>query len=253
MDGWKRSDNNELFFHFVGEGPHGDQRMVRGNLAINHHVAEGISLELFDRGRELWRFQGTFRFVDSYEADAPDATAAELRTVIVFRLEGIDALEPDPMAASAVAPDHLVVEQVPVHDRSTESEAQWAGRPRPTSENIASDLVHTYASFVRRQGGQPIRLRSHPPGEVGRVIADVYDPDQGLLVVAKGTTSREAIRAGIGQLLDCRRFTDGDPRLALLLPLEPRADLVALLHSVDVTAIVPDGQGYREIAPRLGW
>jgi hypothetical protein len=46
---------------------------------------------------------------------------------------------------------------------------------------------------------------------------------------------------GIGQLLDYARFVEPRPRLALLLPSEPRPDLLELLKSAEIGALWPAG------------
>ena len=224
--------------------------MVRGNILIQEHETQQRSIELFVRLAKTFRYEGTFRLVDNYEADAPELEHGSLRTVLVFRLEPIDALEPETRSVRPAIPTQLAVERLQSYSHESETDLQFSRGKLPAAVRRASGLVQTYGSFLRRQGAQPVPLRTQPPGEVGPMIADLYEPDENLLVVAKGSTSREAIRLGIGQLLDNRRFTEPPARLALLLPHPPRPDLLALLHSVDVTAIVPDGgSDYREIGP----
>ena len=50
----------------------------------------------------------------------------------------------------------------------------------------------------------------------------------------------------IGQLADYRRFVDGDPKLAALLPEKPRPDLPALLKSQDIAVIWPRDGGFTD-------
>jgi hypothetical protein len=75
--------------------------------------------------------------------------------------------------------------------------------------------------------------------------SDVYDKTARLLIEAKGTVAREALRMAIGQLLDYRCFTPPETELAVLVPEKPRADLLALLESADVHAIWPEGGRFR--------
>ena len=82
------------------------------------------------------------------------------------------------------------------------------------------------------------------------MFCDVYDKTAGVLIEAKGTVAREALRMAIGQLLDYRRFAASDTRLAVLVPERPRADLMALFESVGVNAIWPEGDRFS--APSLG-
>jgi hypothetical protein len=48
----------------------------------------------------------------------------------------------------------------------------------------------------------------------------------------------------IGQLMDYRRFTPSETRVAVLIPEKPRTDLLALLESAGVHAIWPAGDGF---------
>jgi hypothetical protein len=58
--------------------------------------------------------------------------------------------------------------------------------------------------------------------------------------------SREAIRMAIGQLADYGRFVSGDPRAAVLVPEEPRGDLLALLKGQGIAAIWPMAGGFTD-------
>jgi hypothetical protein len=48
----------------------------------------------------------------------------------------------------------------------------------------------------------------------------------------------------IGQLADYRRFASEETRVAVLVPEEPRPDLIALLESAGVDAIWPEGDRF---------
>jgi len=48
----------------------------------------------------------------------------------------------------------------------------------------------------------------------------------------------------IGQLLDYRRFVDSSPRLAVLLPSNPRRDLRVLLQSANVEIVWREGRKF---------
>ena len=104
-------------------------------------------------------------------------------------------------------------------------------------------------TFLERQGHDVCRLKIVPPGEAKPLFSDLYDRTTGTLIEAKGSVERDAIRMAIGQLTDYRRFVDGGPNdLGVLLPSEPRADLLALLTSQNIMAIWPDGTGYSRTA-----
>ncbi len=88
------------------------------------------------------------------------------------------------------------------------------------------------------------RLKIVPTGEYRPIFCDLYDKTTKTLVEAKGSVTREAVRMAIGQLLDYRRFVDEPVRLSVLLPEQPRPDLMALLESVDVEAQWPTDLGF---------
>jgi hypothetical protein len=69
---------------------------------------------------------------------------------------------------------------------------------------------------------------------------DAYEQDRQNLIEAKGSASREHIRMAVGQLLDyafqgCKKF--GEPHKAILLPSEPRSDIVDWLDSLKIKVI----------------
>ena len=67
------------------------------------------------------------------------------------------------------------------------------------------------------------------------------------MVEAKGSVTVRAVRMALGQLADYKRLSTA-PRLALLVPEEPRADLRALLNSEGVGLIWRTDSGYTDSA-----
>jgi hypothetical protein len=83
-----------------------------------------------------------------------------------------------------------------------------------------------------------------PPGEAKPLFSDLFDRTTRTLIEGKGSVERGSIRTAIGQLADYRRFVDdGNATCAVLLPEEPRPDLLALLGSAAIAAIWPDASG----------
>ena len=97
-------------------------------------------------------------------------------------------------------------------------------------------LVRAYLDYMRRKGSRPrpytIRLRGENP-----IACDLYDKRRRNLIEAKGVASRESVRMAIGQLADYVRVIHPRPKLAVLLPIRPRADLEKLLLSQTVHTI----------------
>jgi hypothetical protein len=85
------------------------------------------------------------------------------------------------------------------------------------------------------------RLKIVPAGEAKPLFSDLIDRTTNTLYEAKGTVERGAIRMAIGQLLDYGRFVEPPPRLAVLLPSEPRGDLQQLLTSAGVDLVWASG------------
>ena len=99
---------------------------------------------------------------------------------------------------------------------------------------------------LRSRGHEVFRNRILPPGEARPLFTDLYDASLDMLVEAKGTVERNAIRMAIGQLADYKRFvSDGNPRhIAVLLPSEPRKDLCDLLASQGIDLIFMSQTGF---------
>jgi hypothetical protein len=76
--------------------------------------------------------------------------------------------------------------------------------------------------------------------------SDLFDHDTRLLVEAKATSTRAAIRMAIGQLLDYRRFDPSPETCAVLVPEPPTTDLVDLLEGLDLAIVWPAAGRFRD-------
>lgn len=114
----------------------------------------------------------------------------------------------------------LTFEQVLTPARRQAVRAEW-------------QLVDT---FVRdRQGA---RLRRRYPLLGGRnLFADAWFPQERILVEAKATADRRAVREAIGQLYDYADKEDGPVKKVVVLPEQPATDLLAVLESANITPI----------------
>jgi hypothetical protein len=84
--------------------------------------------------------------------------------------------------------------------------------------------------------------RIRPPGEAITLRADLYIETTDELCEAKGVTTRETVRHAVGQVLDYRRHLQ-PKSLAILLPTRPTDDLVAFMHSLDISCVYEDSLG----------
>jgi len=114
-------------------------------------------------------------------------------------------------------------------------------------------LVQRYAEWMVGRGVAVVSRAYRVPGWARPILCDAFLPERDVLIEAKGSDSRVAIRLAIGQLYDYRRFEAIQPKLAVLLPYEPSSDMRALLTSADIGWIWPlrTKPGYRDSAGGL--
>jgi len=230
-------------FHYTGEGQVGDQQFKQGNRALADHQKANKSVRLFVGARGEVIYVGEFRVDQSkpfYTTDALDLKD-EMREVIVFRLRPVGDYEREllPIAQEALQERRASVDEVDPESRAAEQFTTAAVAER-TAERREAALVTQYLEFRRSSGLHPLRrLKIKPVGEVLPLYTDLYDPQTRLLIEAKGTVTRDAIRMAVGQLLDYGRFVDQPHKLAVLLPEMPRRDLLEYLRSNSVIVIAP--------------
>lgn len=232
-------------YHYTGEGQFGDQRMVSGNASILNHVEEGRALRLFEGAR------GTVTYIDEfeldraepwYETDAPESEAAgrerKIRKVIVFRLRPTTTQPGRPRSVlTEVSFQPEKVQRVNLEDHRTEKTyVNPSGEPYEAERREAA-MLEEFTRYLRGQLGHKVyRHQILPPGERKPLFTDLYDETENVVFEAKGTVTREAVRMAIGQLADYVRFLP-KPRTAILVPSEPRKDLIALAWSQDISFI----------------
>jgi hypothetical protein len=249
-DGW----HDDGFFHYSGEGQRGDQEMRRGNKAIRDHVQDDRQLHLFlgqGKGRPV-TYMGRFELEDYYTDDVPETGGGPLRKVIMFRLHPIgddDGSQPrldlGPKVTVVEPAEGPTVEDVPPEEHQTERYFFDRSREPTEAERREARLLQDYIQGRRASGHQLVRQRITIPGEAKPLFTDLYDATDRLLIEAKGTVTREAIRMAIGQLLDYQRWVTPRPKLAVLLPERPRDDLVRLMASCNVALIYRDETEFR--------
>jgi hypothetical protein len=246
-DGWL----GDGCFHYTGEGQRGDQVMKAGNAAILNHGAEGRALRVFMGARGTVTYLDEFEVDDVepfYRTDAHETNNGPLREVIVFRLRPKSAEPPEPTSKLADVLTGPSRKDVPIEQQHTEK-----AYVSPASEPYESDrreqrLVLALEGHLRSLGHNIVRQQLLPPGEARPLLTDLFDATIGMLVEAKGTVERGAIRMAIGQIADYKRFFgEGQPdHLAILVPSEPRKDLCELLFSQGIDLIYPTEAGFED-------
>ncbi|MFF9351645.1 restriction endonuclease [Streptomyces sp. NPDC014734] len=240
-------------FHYSGEGQYGDQRMISGNASILNHQAEGRALRVFQGARGTITYRGEFT-VDQenpwYSADAPETDDGPLRKVIVFRLNPVDTAPQQPATklGRLLISHPNQVDDLPLERNESETTFVNPNQEPYEADRKEARLVKAFADYLTSNGHQSGRQRILPPGESRPLFTDLHAKGLGLLIEAKGSVTRENIRMAIGQLADYSRFVDHTIR-AILLPSEPREDLLALAKTQNCAVIWPEGKGFISTNP----
>ncbi|MEV8517242.1 hypothetical protein [Dactylosporangium sp. NPDC051484] len=246
FDGW--DPDNEIFL-YTGEGRIGDQVMKEGNKAIFNQRTDGRTLRVFvadgtipGTNTRRHRYLGEFRVDEQvpYTEEIASDVNGDDRKVFVFRLR-------------PASDDYLVrpTDRSDLSDETAQSEAELvplegsiddvytvpAVSPR-IAQKRERQLVEAYKEFLKAQGHDAeSRWRLKLSNQLVPMHTDVYDKTGNELYEAKGTATRNDVRMAIGQLLDYRRHISTNPKLTVLLPERPSADVTALIHSVGFSCV----------------
>lgn len=233
-------------FHYTGEGQRGDQQMIKGNLAILNAEKSARALRLFKGCGGDLLYEGRFALDTEepwYRTDAPETNGGPIRSVIVFRLRPLDtAPEPAPEYSGLLQQPTVVA--VPIEERFTEKMTVEPAREPYAAERRESALVHQFCRYMTQKGHIVERFSITPAGEGMPIFTDIYVRDLNLLIEAKGSTDRGAVRMAIGQLLDYSRFAPPGVACAILVPLRLRQDLIALVAHAGMHMCYPTADGF---------
>jgi hypothetical protein len=251
FDGW----GDDGCYHYTGEGQIGDQRMVQGNLAVLNHRQDGRALRLFRAVSEGVEYVGRFELDQDqpyYRTDAPETNDGPIRSVIMFRLRPIGEVQRGGARIPRTPAAEPKVAELPPEEQRTERVLVDPAREPYESERREASLVRAYGEYVVSQLGHEIlRQQITPEGELKPLFTDLYDRTVQELIEAKGTVTREAIRMAIGQLFDYSRYLKPQ-RLAILVPSQPREDLLKLCGSLHIDVIWPDDDRWRRLSGSTG-
>lgn len=123
---------------------------------------------------------------------------------------------------------------------------EFAAGPGGVRSRGEAALVLVYSGFLRVRGHEVSGRHYLAEGESRPLRADLMVKDLNVLVEAKATDARYAVRTAIGQLYDYRRFEPSEPDLAVLVPTEPIRDLRRLLDGLSIGCVWPRGDGFRD-------
>lgn len=235
-------------FHYTGEGQKGDQRMVDGNRAVLDHASRGRAIRVFSGARGVVEYVGEFTLdleAPWYTTDAPETGGGAIRSVIVFRLKPVGMMNTVALPQLETELDfEYSLTIVPIEALNAEKTWIEPTREPYEAERKEAQLVQAFVQWIGEAGHAASRFRIVPEGEAKPLFSDIWIPSRNLLVEAKGTCTREAVRMAIGQLIDYGRFQPG-AELAILLPSEPRPDLARLICAAGMGCFWPSGGDFK--------
>lgn len=230
--------------YYTGEGRYGPQKMIQGNRAIRDHKAEGRALHVFESQPEGVVHLGEFEYVSHKSADAPPKGGGELRKVIVFKLRRLTGRTPLPPAQVKGIESRGWVKEIPIEEHLTERTVITPDAKPRLVERREQKLVKELEAWLKSKGHQVCRLELHAGGDPAPIRCDLFDKTDNTIVEAKSAITRPAIRMAIGQLADYSRLMKKAPKQRMILvPEEPRRDLLDLAKSQKIGVLWPDGDG----------
>lgn len=267
-DGWLAEDDDlGPIFAYTGAGARGDQTFGglygKGNSAVLDHSARGRTLHLFiaegqvpGSATRLHRYVGPFK-VDEREPyqlrQALDENRAD-RSVIVFRLRPTGPVH---RSEAHVLPRARATKPIFIRAREATRLARAQRRQRRqqrplTPEDVVAqrrdELNESYETRLNEAGHSVGYLQVEVKDKTSTLITDLYDESDNTLYETAGSTSREAIRNALAQLLDLNRYLrsmeHSQPlRLMVLSPELPDTDIRELLEEHDVGVIYRNEAG----------
>jgi hypothetical protein len=177
---------------------------------------------------------------DAERLDASDDLAPALRGSLNPLLDALD----EPSIAAPIGDGSHATRWAPVPlERTKHSSFAIRGTPEERLARRAEALlVGRYAASLA-----PDHLcRARVVTETGVLYSDLYNETRRQLVEAKATATRPSVRMAIGQLADYARFIVPPAALAVLVPVRPSRDLLALLATVRVAVVWEEGETFAD-------
>jgi hypothetical protein len=200
---------------------------------------------------KLHRYVGAFRLDEQQPyvvRMAPDQDGAE-RRVIVFRLRpdgpveyvAADRIAPAATTQAAMVPADITSAKMIKPERKRSKNSRRSATPAANIEHREAVLSDQLEAYLTTQQHQVRRIDIRIEGTNSRLLTDLYDATTHVLYELKASSSREAVRMALGQLLDYSRYMDslghhGRPRMIAVFPSRPTAELCDLLaeHNIAV-------------------
>ncbi|MEU3535663.1 MULTISPECIES: hypothetical protein [Streptomyces] len=286
-DGWL-AEEDELgpIFEYTGQGTSGDQTFMgqKGsrNAAVLYHadpektkalhvfVAEG-RVPGSKSGAKQQRYIGEFILdvEQPYTVREAHGEHEAQRRIIVFRLRPKGAYER--LAKDAITPAQETVAQkvlasvaatrlseprmpevrLVAPKKGRASESRRAAQPSVIAEHRQSDFCNLYLKELIAQGHEVFAYTIKIANTTTILKTDLYDATTHELYSVRGESSRDEVRAAIGQLKDyVRHIKPHHPKLTALLPKQPHDDLIDLLHTEEIDLVYQTDNGYTRISAK---
>lgn len=283
-DGWL-AEEDELgpIFEYTGQGTSGDQTFMgqKGsrNAAVLYHadpekaralhvfVAEG-RIPGSKSGAKQQRYIGEFILdvEQPYTVREAHGEHEAQRRIIVFRLRPKGAYER--LAKDAITPAQETVTQkvlasvaatrlseprmpevrLVAPKKGRASESRRAAQPSVIAEHRQSDFCELYLKELIAQGHEVFAYTIKIANTTTILKTDLFDATTHELYSVRGESSRDEVRAAIGQLKDyVRHIKPHRPKLTALLPKQPQDDLIDLLHTEGIDLVYQTDNGYTRI------
>jgi hypothetical protein len=166
-----------------------------------------------------------------------------------LRLEAASVLAAADVSSASIVKDpkgrYLLARDAPV-DGGGAAEYEAVAGPGGQRSRSEARLVEQFAEHLTARGREVTGRHYLVEGEARVLRADLMIRDVDVLVEAKASDARHAVRMAIGQLYDYRRFEPSAPGLAVLLPRRPIKDLERFLGGLDIGLVWPHGDGFRD-------
>ena len=268
-DGWlEEEDEFGPIFEYTGAGGR-DQvfggRYGAGNLAVLRHAEMKRTLHLFiavgkvqGTNTKRHRYIGVFRLDEAqpYVVRQTPGVGGAPRKAIIFRLRpagpyerlAADQIEEAHSTTATLVPADVTTSKMVEPERNGTKQSKRSAMRETVAHRREAELSDALEEHLKAQGHSVGRYQIKIKGSTSTLLTDLYDATDHVLYEAKGVTTREAIRMGLGQLLDYRRHVHSDdhpgrPQVAVLLPSLPDEDLRELLREHDVAVVYRDLAG----------
>src|SRR5262249_49284806 len=156
---------------------------ARGNKAIRDHSNAGRELHLFQgqgKGQPV-TYVGQFRYVDQYDADAPETGGGPIRRVLIFRLEPVGKASRTTTGDLRKA-DKAFVDEVAVEAFNTEKANVDPSRDSYEAERKEAKLTADFIAWSDQSGRPFKRLKIVPKGEAKPIFSDLYSKTERHLI-----------------------------------------------------------------------